>query len=59
MYRLIWPARQSSVRLTNLADANNPDTKSAVLHAAYQDPLTPDDLTDLWPNGPTIGGTGA
>jgi hypothetical protein len=29
-----------------------------VLHAAYREPLTPDDLAALWPAGPPIGGTG-
>ena len=31
-------------------------TGRAVLQAAYRDPLTPDDLTNLWPTGPVIGG---
>jgi hypothetical protein len=31
---------------------------SEVLHAAYRDPLTPDDLTAIWPEGPPIGGSG-
>jgi hypothetical protein len=44
---------------TNLADTADPATKRDVLHAAYRDPLTPDDLAALWPAGPTIGGTGA
>jgi hypothetical protein len=29
-----------------------------VLHAAYRAPLTPSDLTGLWPAGPPIGGPG-
>ena len=29
-----------------------------VLHAAYREPLTPDDLAALWPAGPPIGGPG-
>ncbi|GLZ08423.1 hypothetical protein Acsp03_58890 [Actinomadura sp. NBRC 104412] len=29
-----------------------------VLHAAYRRPLTPADLTELWPSGPPIGGPG-
>jgi hypothetical protein len=35
------------------------DVQSAVLHAAYRDPLSPDDLAALWPAGPAIGGPGA
>jgi hypothetical protein len=27
-----------------------------ILQAAYRDPLTPADLEDLWPGGPTVGG---
>jgi hypothetical protein len=42
---------------TNLATAD-PETRGNVLRAAYRDPLTPDDLTALWPTGPTIGGAG-
>jgi hypothetical protein len=44
---------------TNLSDTDDPATKQAVLRAAYRNPLSPDDLTALWPDGPTIGGTGA
>jgi hypothetical protein len=40
-----------------LADADT-DVIGRVLHAAYQDPLTPDDLAALWPEGPPIGGPG-
>lgn len=29
-----------------------------ILHAAYSDPLTPADLSELWPAGPPIGGPG-
>ncbi|WP_436775592.1 hypothetical protein [Yinghuangia sp. YIM S09857] len=29
-----------------------------VLHAAYRDPLTPEGLRELWPDGPPIGGPG-
>ncbi|TDC67610.1 hypothetical protein E1200_14335 [Actinomadura sp. GC306] len=39
----------------NLAEAD-PPTRTTVLQAAYRDPLTPHDLTALWPQGPTIGG---
>jgi hypothetical protein len=31
---------------------------SAVLQAAYRDPLSPDELTALWPSGPAFGGPG-
>ncbi|TDC57915.1 hypothetical protein E1281_03130 [Actinomadura sp. KC345] len=41
----------------NLAQADQP-TRTTVLQAAYQDPLTPNDLTALWPEGPAIGGQG-
>jgi len=41
----------------NLADANAPDT-SNILRSAYRDPLMPNELTALWPIGPTIGGNG-
>lgn len=42
----------------NLANNGDPKTIGNVLHAAYQRPLSPDDLTDLWPAGPPIGGPG-
>ncbi|WP_021598464.1 hypothetical protein [Actinomadura welshii] len=41
----------------NLAEADQA-TKTTVLQAAYRDPLTPSDLTALWPAGPAIGGQG-
>jgi hypothetical protein len=41
-----------------LADDGDAETINRVLHAAYRDPLTPDDLTTLWPAGPPIGGPG-
>ncbi|MES9602496.1 MULTISPECIES: hypothetical protein [Actinomadura] len=41
----------------NLARADQA-TRTAVLHAAYRDPLTPTELAALWPAGPTIGGQG-
>jgi hypothetical protein len=40
-----------------LADADASVIRQ-VLHAAYRDPLTPDDLAALWPDGPSIGGPG-
>ncbi len=41
----------------NLADANVPET-SSILRAAYRNPLTPGELANLWPSGPSFGGTG-
>jgi hypothetical protein len=41
-----------------LANSDDADTIKKVLHAAYQSPLTPDDLAALWPAGPPIGGPG-
>lgn len=41
----------------HLADTK-PETRKRVLHAAYRDPLAPEDLEALWPDGPTIGGPG-
>jgi hypothetical protein len=41
----------------NLADAKLAKT-SGVLQAAYREPLTPTQLVELWPAGPTIGGRG-
>ncbi|MEU7382205.1 MULTISPECIES: hypothetical protein [unclassified Streptomyces] len=35
-----------------------PATAAGVLRAAYSRPLHPADLTDLWPEGPAIGGPG-
>lgn len=40
-----------------LSDAD-PTMIRKVLHAAYRDPLTPDDLARLWPAGPPVGGPG-
>ncbi|WFE21099.1 hypothetical protein O7621_25105 [Solwaraspora sp. WMMD937] len=42
-----------------LADRGDPQSRAAVLRAAYQGPLAPADLAALWPTGPTIGGPGA
>ena len=41
----------------NLADANAPEA-SSILRAAYRSPLTANELTNLWPSGPPLGGTG-
>lgn len=43
---------------SNLADRAPEATIGAVLTAAYRDPLTPADLTVLWPSGPRFGGQG-
>lgn len=42
-----------------LAETAAPDTAHAVIRAAYESPLTPDALTQLWPTGPTFGGDGS
>jgi hypothetical protein len=42
----------------NLFDTADPDTIGAVLRASYDGPLTPADLTELWPDGPAPGGPG-
>ncbi|KLL10838.1 hypothetical protein [Frankia coriariae] len=41
-----------------LADTADTTTVGKVFHAAYQQPLTPTDLADLWPAGPPPGGPG-
>lgn len=41
----------------NLAEADH-TIVGKVLRAAYRDPLTPTDLSTLWPAGPPIGGPG-
>lgn len=41
-----------------LAEDGGSKTIRRVLQAAYRDPLLPDDLVALWPEGPTIGGSG-
>jgi hypothetical protein len=52
----LWAYPAGADWFVNLADRAPPDTVSAVLRAAYRDPLTPDDLARLWPAGPSIGG---
>ncbi|WP_018506232.1 hypothetical protein [Parafrankia discariae] len=42
----------------NLADTADTDTVGKVFRATYTQPLTPSQLTDLWPTGPRIGGPG-
>jgi len=41
----------------NLADANAPEA-ATIIQSAYRDPLTPNELANLWPSGPAFGGTG-
>jgi hypothetical protein len=43
---------------TNLADTAEETTVRRVLQAAYRAPLAPADLEELWPAGPTVGGSG-
>ena len=38
-----------------LADSATAETSAAIVQAAYGAPLTPDELVQLWPDGPTIG----
>ncbi|KPM53351.1 hypothetical protein ACG83_21705 [Frankia sp. R43] len=42
----------------NLADTADTDTVGKVFRATYTQPLTPSQLTGLWPTGPRIGGPG-
>jgi hypothetical protein len=41
----------------NLADANAPEA-SSILRTAYRNPMTPSELANLWPSGPSFGGSG-
>nr|WP_241841818.1 hypothetical protein [Pseudofrankia sp. BMG5.36] len=43
----------------NLADTADTATVGKVFRAVYAQPLTPHQLTQLWPAGPRIGGPGA
>ncbi|WP_131735876.1 hypothetical protein [Actinomadura roseirufa] len=51
----LWAYPAGCDWFVNLAEADQA-TKTTVLQAAYQAPLTPTDLAALWPTGPTIGG---
>ncbi|MBF6412638.1 hypothetical protein [Nocardia cyriacigeorgica] len=42
----------------NLADSASPAAEAVLVHA-YRSPLTPAELQQLWPEGPTIGGPGS
>jgi len=39
-----------------LADSATADTARSILRSAYQSPLAPGALADLWPDGPPVGG---
>ena len=39
-----------------LADSVPRSDATAIIRAAYRAPLTPDQLTQMWPEGPAIGG---
>ncbi|TLG13919.1 hypothetical protein FEK35_09075 [Nocardia cyriacigeorgica] len=41
----------------NLADSASPAAETVLFHS-YRSPLTPAELQQLWPEGPTIGGPG-
>ena len=53
----LWAYSAGIDWFVNLADAKAPET-SYVLRAAYRNPLTPRDLSRLWPSGPPVGGSG-
>lgn len=55
----LWAYPAGTDWFINLADHADPDTTRTVLRAAYQRPLTPADLTDLWPGERPVGGPGA
>lgn len=52
----LWSYPAGTDWFINLADHADTATIEAVFRAAYQRPLTPADLTQLWPDGPPIGG---
>lgn len=53
-YQWAYPA--GADWFVSLAESDAPDTISKVLNTAYREPLTPDQLTELWPSGPPVGG---
>jgi hypothetical protein len=53
-YQWAYPA--GADWFVSLAESGTPETVSKVLAAAYRAPLTPRQLMDLWPSGPSIGG---
>lgn len=55
----LWSYPAGTDWFVALADTAPPATVETVLRACYADPLTPDDLAALWPEGPAIGGPGA
>lgn len=54
----MWAYVAGTDWFVNLADSGDIATISKVFHAAYIDPLTPANLSALWPAGPSIGGSG-
>jgi hypothetical protein len=54
----LWSYPAGTDWFVALADSAPAETVGAVLRACYSDPLTPDDLTALWPDGPVVGGPG-
>ena len=55
----LWAYPAGTDWFVNLADHADAPTIERVLRASYERPLTPADLTALWPAGPGIGGSGA
>lgn len=54
----LWSYPAGTDWFVNLADNAAPDVAQTVLREAYERPLTPCDLTQLWSEGPPIGGQG-
>ena len=54
----LWSYPAGTDWFVNLADNAAPDVAQAILREAYERPLTPHDLAQLWPAGPPIGGPG-
>lgn len=54
----LWSYPAGADWFINLVDNADPAITAAVLQLAYQHPLTPHDLSDLWPAGHQIGGPG-
>lgn len=54
----LWSYAAGLDWFASLAEAGRA-TIEEVLRAAYRAPLTPSDLSELWPDGPAIGGPGA
>jgi hypothetical protein len=54
----LWAYPAGLAWFAHLAEAGG-EVIGRVFRAAYRAPLTPAELTALWPAGPTIGGPGA